>query len=105
MSIRPKRSSTGFHHRFDGSRAGNVTLIGDNLTTHRLHAIDGFADAVKIAVDREDPGAFLGEAHGDGAAVAPTRADAAGACDDCDPILQTAGQDGAPVKRRAGANR
>jgi hypothetical protein len=80
-------------------------LVGDNLTTHRLHAIDGLPDRVEIAVDRENPGAFLGEAHGDSAAAAPARADAAGGGHDCNPILQAAGHDDSPVKRRAGAKR
>ena len=84
---------------------GDIALMGDNIAAHRLHAIDGFPDALEIAIDREDPGAFFSEAHGDGTTVAPTWADAAGACDDCDPIQQTPGQGCAPVKGRAGAKR
>jgi hypothetical protein len=79
--------------------------VGDNLATGRLHAIDGLPDGIEIAVDRENPGAFLGEPHGDSAAVAPAGADAAGAGHDCNPILQTAGHDDSPVRRRAGAKR
>jgi hypothetical protein len=95
----------GFHHRFDGCRVGNVTLMGDNRAAHRLHAIDGFPDGLEIAVDRENPGAFLGETNGDSAPVAPAGADAACAGHDCNPIMQTAGHDGSPVRRRAGAKR
>jgi hypothetical protein len=101
----PETIEAGFHHRFDGCRACNVTLMGDKLTTHRLHAIDGLLDGIEIAVDRENPGTFLGETHGDSAAVAPAGTDAAGARHDCNPILQAAGHDDFPVKRRTGAKR
>ena len=61
--------------------------MGDDLAACRLHALDGFRDAVEIAVDRENFRAFLGKAHRGRAAVAPAGADAAGAGDDRDAVL------------------
>ena len=58
-----------------------------DLAARRLHALDGLRGAVEIAVDGENLGAFLGEAHAGGAAIAPAGADAAGAGDDRDLVL------------------
>ena len=63
--------------------------LHDDLAARRLHPLDGLGRAVEIAVDGENLGAFLGEAHAGGAAVAPAGPDAAGAGDDGDLALQT----------------
>ncbi len=94
---------TGFHHDFDRCGAGDVALMRDDLAACFFHALDGLRHAVEIAVDGEYPGAFLGEAHGGSASVAPAGPDTAGAGDDRDAVLQASAHDAAPVKRRAGA--
>ena len=95
----------GRHHGGDRGIVGDVALVHDDLAAGGLHALDRLGDAVEIAVDGENLGAFLGKAHAGGAAVAPAGADAAGAGDDGDPALQTSAHDVAPaVSFLAGAN-
>ena len=83
-SMRPKRVDAGLHHGGDRGAVGDVALLHDDLAADGLHPLDGLGGAVEIAVDRENLGAFLGEAHAGGAAVAPAGPDAAGAGDDGD---------------------
>src|SRR5262249_4807082 len=94
---------TTLHHDLDRVGAGDVALLGDDLAAGGLHALDCFGNAVEIAVDGEDFRAFLGKAHGRGAAIAPARPDAAGPGDDRNLVLQASAH-AAPVSRRAGAN-
>src|ERR1019366_764101 len=96
------------HHGGDRGAVGDVALMGDDIAAGRLHPFDRLGDAVEIAGDRENLGAFLGEAHRGSAAIAPAGADTAGAGDNRDPVLQTSAHDFAPVavaRRLAGANR
>jgi hypothetical protein len=60
---------------------GHVAHMGGDLAAAVAHARDGLAHRLGIAVDRENPGAFPGEDHRGGAAIAPARSDAAGAGD------------------------
>src|SRR6185437_323486 len=87
----------GFCHRGDRAGVGDVARMHDDFAAHRLHAFDGFLRAVGIAVHREDFRAFLREADGGGAAVAPARADAAGPGDDGNAVLQTSGHGSFPL--------
>src|SRR4029079_10906116 len=76
------------HHDLDRSCAGDIALMGDNFATGCLHALNGFRDAVEIAVDAENRRTCRGETHANRAAVAPAGADAACASDDRDAVLQ-----------------
>ena len=94
----------GLDHGGDRSAVGDVALMGDDLAADGLHLGHGLGDAVEIAIGGENLGAFLGETHAGGAAVAPAGADAAGAGDERDAILQASGHGFVPVSLRAGAN-
>ena len=100
-----KTIEAGLHHDVDRRSAGHVALMRDDLAAGFFHALDGFRDAVEIAVDGEYFGAFLGKANGGGAPVAPAGPDATRAGDDRDAALQASAHDAAPVRRRAGAKR
>ena len=63
--------------------------MGDDLAAALADARDGLAHRLGIAIDRENPGAFASENHSGRAAVAPSRADAAGAGDERHLALQT----------------
>ena len=89
----------GRHHGGDRGIVGDIALMQDDLAAGFLHALDRLGGAVEIAVDRENLGAFLGEAHAGGAAIAPAGPDAAGAGDDGDLALQTSAHDWAPLLR------
>ena len=78
-------------HCFNGSGAGDVALVGDDLAAARLfHAFDGFSDAIEIAIDRKNSRTFLGKTHRGGAPIAPTGSVSPGARHDGDPSLQAA---------------
>ena len=87
----------GLHHGGDGGAVGHVAMLHHDLAAGGFHPLDRLGDAVEIAVDRENLGAFLGEAHAGRAPVAPAGADAAGAGDDGDPVLQTSAHDHASL--------
>src|ERR1700674_2582184 len=92
------------HHDGDRSIVGDVALMQHDFAAHRLDALDGFRGALKIALDTENLGAFLGKPNSSGAAIAPAGADAAGAGDDGDLALQPPAHDLAPVSFLGGAN-
>src|SRR5581483_1216646 len=60
---------------------GDVALVGNDRAGIAAGLLQRLLDRIEIAVDREHLGAFLGEAHCGGPAVAPAGADAAGAGD------------------------
>src|SRR4029079_8488423 len=102
----PEALDAGLHHDLDRRGAGDIALMGDDLAAGRFHPLDGFRDAVEIAVDGENLCAFLGETRGNGATVTPAGADAAGAGDDRDAVLQAPAHAFVPqVNLRAGAKR
>src|SRR3989442_1556850 len=77
---------TVVHHTGSSTAVGDVANISlDNP----LGLFDGLAQAPCIAVHGENLRAFLREAYRGGAAVAPARADRAGAGDDRNPILKS----------------
>ena len=87
--MRPNLSRQAFDHRGDRLAVGDVALMRmRSPCRRRRRLLDRLAHAVEIAVDRENLRAFLREAHGAGAAIAPARADAAGAGDDRDFAVQ-----------------
>src|SRR5439155_13556393 len=77
---------TVLHHACGSAAVGDVANISlDNP----LGLFDGLAQARCIAVHGENLRAFLREAHRRGAAVAPARADRAGAGDDRNATLKS----------------
>ena len=56
--------------------SGHVCEVGFDCAAGLADAGDGFFEAIRLTIDGENLGAFLSEAHGHGAAVAPARADA-----------------------------
>ena len=76
------------HARLD--HGGNRGGIGDvaEVRCDARGLVHGFSERGGVAIDGKDLGAFFHEAHGGGAAIAPARADRAGAADDGDLVLK-----------------
>ena len=88
---------TGFDHRRDLLRIGDVAGVNREIGAGLLQAADGLVHLAHVAIDGKDFRAFLREQHAFGAAVAPARPDAARAGDECDLACETAWHCWAPV--------
>src|SRR4051812_49356224 len=65
-------------HRFHRVAVGDIAFVRNDFRS----LLDGFLESVRIQIDGKHLRAFFGEAHRRGTAVAPARADRAGARDD-----------------------
>jgi hypothetical protein len=70
-------------------RRRHVAGVGNDRFACGAGEREGLLQASRVAVHREHAGAFLGKSHRDRASVAPASADAAGARDDGDLVLET----------------